>query len=71
MNLATRIERLENAAGRGREEGLPPVMLDFVEAVQNEDGMMRPGRCAGHLRLAFGEPSQWFDADMNPVAGPA
>jgi hypothetical protein len=70
MNLATRIERLENAAGRSRE-GIPPVMLDFVEAVHNEDGMMRPGRCAGHLRLAFGEPPQWFDAAGNPVDGPA
>jgi hypothetical protein len=31
----------------------------------------RPGPCASHLRLAFGEPPQWFDADMNPFAGPA
>jgi hypothetical protein len=69
MNLAARVERLEDAAGRGRE-GIPPVMLDFIEPVLGEDGVMRPGPCAGHLRLAFGEPQQWFDADMNPIPGP-
>ena len=70
MSLATWIQRLENAAGRGHEH-LPEMVVRFIEPVRGEDGIMREGRCTGGLRLLRGGGQQWLDEDMNPVAGPA
>lgn len=70
MNLATRIERLENAAGR-QAMRLPDMIVRFIKPVQGEDGLMRPGPCTGGVHMAFGKPPQWLDAEGNPIAGPA
>lgn len=70
MSLATRIGRLENAAGR-KLVRLPDMIVRFIEPIQDEDGLMRPGPCTGAVCMAFGKPPQWFDAEGVPVAGPA
>lgn len=70
MSLATRIERLENAAGQ-KHECIPGLEIRFIEPVRDEDGRMGPGRCTGGLRFLPGGGQQWLDADMKPIAAMA
>lgn len=73
MNLSAirkRIETLE-AKKNAKAFKLPDMIVRFIEPVQGEDGLMRPGPCTGSVRMAFGSPPQWLDADGNPIPSPA
>ena len=63
MSLATRIRRLENAAG-WRRERLPEMVVRFIEPERDSDGQLLSTRCTGGLRLLHGGGQQWLDADM-------
>lgn len=70
MRLHTRLKRLEAAAMVEMEEP-PSFLIQFIEATRDRNGLPRPGKCVGGLRIIPGQEKQWLDAKMNPLPPPA